>query len=215
MAERCVTDALQLSARTLGLHGAMRAITAMNTQGDQGAHAVGPVDGETTQDESAEVLYDKHHRRIQRLCQLLLRDPYEAEDITQEVFEKLLVQMQTKNAIRSWQAWLTTVTVNACRDRRRSTWWKWWRRERPELQEDGLEGTEPTPEQQVVSHQQRVRLWTQLQKLSARQREVFTLRRVEGLSTEEVATLLGLTSGSVKRHLYHALQHLQKALGDP
>jgi DNA-directed RNA polymerase specialized sigma24 family protein len=37
---------------------------------------------------------------------------------------------------------------------------------------------------------------------------------LEGLSSEEAAQVLGLTSGSVKRHLFHAIRHLQKGLGD-
>ena len=42
----------------------------------------------------------------------------------------------------------------------------------------------------------------------------FALRYVEGRTGEEVAELLGLTTGSVKQHLFRAVQHMRKALGE-
>jgi RNA polymerase sigma-70 factor (ECF subfamily) len=50
-----------------------------------------------------------------------------------------------------------------------------------------------------------------VRELSARQREVFVLREIEGWSTEEVASTLGVSDGTVKRHLFRALLHLRRA----
>jgi len=55
-------------------------------------------------------------------------------------------------------------------------------------------------------------VWEEFRRLSARQQEVFTLRQLEGWSTEEVAASLGLSPGSVKRHLYRAVHGLRAAL---
>ena len=74
-----------------------------------------------------ENLYRAHFPRVVRLCGLLLADPHEAEDVAQEVFVKLLQAAKTETRPIAWESWLTRVTVNACRDRRRSGWWKWWR----------------------------------------------------------------------------------------
>jgi RNA polymerase sigma-70 factor (ECF subfamily) len=163
---------------------------------------------------SCESLFQTQYSRILRLCRLLLLDVHEAEEVTQEVFEKLVRQWRSENEILSWEAWLTRVAVNACHDRRRSSWWKWWRSGRLEPSREESIDRQPTPEEQLLSLEQQKRLWTRFQMLSSRQREVFILRRLEGFSTEEVANLLGVTTGSVKRHLFHALQHLQKMLGD-
>ncbi len=46
------------------------------------------------------------------------------------------------------------------------------------------------------------------------QREVFVLRHIEERSTEEVAEVLGLSPGSVKRHLFRAIRGLRESLGD-
>lgn len=158
-------------------------------------------------------LYRVHSERVRRLCRLLLRDPDEAEDVRQEVFLKLFREQQTAGQAIAWERWLTTVTVNACRDRRRSGWWKWWRERHQEFDEGVLPTRRLTPEDEVSGAETVHRVWAEFRKLSARQQEVFTLRQVEGWSTDEVAANLGLSTGSVKRHLYRAVHHLRAALG--
>jgi RNA polymerase sigma-70 factor, ECF subfamily len=161
-----------------------------------------------------EELYRRHYARVFQLCRLLLVDRHEAEEVTQEVFLKLTKECQNQSQILSWGAWLTRVTVNACRDRRRSAWWRWWREEHREFHETEFPSERLTPEQEILSREQQERIWRLFSALSPRQREVFVLRRLEGLSSEAAAQVLGLTSGSVKRHLFHAIRHLRKGLGD-
>ena len=45
-------------------------------------------------------------------------------------------------------------------------------------------------------------------------REVFALRYIEGMSTQEVAGTLDLSNGSVKRHLFRAVKYLRGAPGE-
>lgn len=164
-------------------------------------------------DPSCDDLCRIHYPRVLRLCRLLLMERREAEDVAQEVFLKLVQEHRKDSAIRSWEAWLVRVTVNACHDRRRSVWWKWWRSHDDGLREDDLPSYNPTPEEQYLDREDREQIWQALQRLSARQREVFVLRRIEGWSSDMVAEALGVTIGSVKRHLFHALRHLNHALG--
>ncbi len=76
-----------------------------------------------------------------------------------------------------------------------------------------MSSRDPTPEEQSVSREQREQIWRLFRGLSPRQQEVFALRYVEEWSAEEVAQMLGVTPGSVKRHLFRAVRHLRKALG--
>ena len=69
-----------------------------------------------------------------------------------------------------------------------------------------------TPEQAAIGAESGVRIAAAFQRLSARQREVFALRYIEGLSTHEVAGTLDLSEGSVKRHLFRAVKYLRGAL---
>jgi len=157
-------------------------------------------------------LYRLHHQRVLRLCRLWLADPHEADDVCQEVFIKLLRAQRTAGDTVAWERWLTTVAMNACRDRRRSGWWKWWRERHQELDDGMLSGQRPTPEDEVSGAETIQRIWEAFRTLSARQQEVFTLRQLEGWSTDEVAESLGLSAGSVKRHLYRAVHQLRAAL---
>lgn len=163
---------------------------------------------------NCEDIYRTHYARVFKLCRLLLVDQHEAEEVAQEVFLKLVREWQAGGQIRSWEAWLTRVAVNACRDRQRSTWWKWWRKGQMELQETDLPSSQLTPEQHALGREQQEQLWRCFRSLSPRQRQVFVLRRMEGLSSEDAAKVLGLSSGSIKRHLFHAIKNLQKSIGD-
>ena len=160
-----------------------------------------------------EGLFRAHHARILRLCQLLLADRAEAEDVSQEVFVKLLRAHREGAGAITWGPWLTRVAVNACRDRRRSRWWRSWRAAGVEL--DEMPANVRTPEEAALGREQRGRIWSAFLDLPPRQREVFVLRHLEGWSTEEVATALGLHAGSVKRHLFRAVRRVRRAVEQP
>jgi RNA polymerase sigma-70 factor, ECF subfamily len=165
-----------------------------------------------------EQLYHLQYPRVVRLCRLLLADPHEAEDVAQEVFIKLLRALQTETRTIAWVPWLTRVTVNACRDRRRSGWWRWRHVRRhtdgpnaPSLPDPPSYG--PTPEEEALSREARGRIWQAFRELPSRQQEVFALRYLEGWSTEAVANTLGLSAGSVKQHLFRAVHRLRAVIG--
>src|SRR5262245_26744639 len=164
---------------------------------------------------TCEELYRKEYARILRLCRLLLLNQHEGEEVAQDVFFRLVRARAANNTIGSWEAWLTRVAVNVCRDRRRSAWWKWWSGNHSVGPEIALPVETDTPEKLLLSRERRKHLWRLFGALSPRQREVFVLRRLEGLSTDDAARVLGLTTGSIKRHLFHAIRHLQKAIGEP
>jgi len=160
-----------------------------------------------------EALYREHSARVLRLCRLLLDDSQEAQEVAQEVFLKLARAYQVADRTVEWGGWLTRVTLNACRDRRRSGWWQRWRQRSRVIEDVEVVDGQPTPERAAVSREERDRIWGAFRQLPRRQREVFVLRHLEEWSTQDVADALGLTTGSVKRHLFRAVQHLRKVLG--
>ena len=161
-----------------------------------------------------EQIYYAHRARVLRLCHLLLGDTDEAQEGSQEVFLKLHTALAADGAPIKWGPWLKVVAVNACRDRRRSRWWRWGRTSEVFI-DDQYAGNALTPEQSALSRETRQRIWRALRSLSTRQREVFALRHLEGWSTDEVAETLQMSSGTVKRHLFRAVQHMRSALGEP
>lgn len=166
-------------------------------------------------EEDPEALYRRHRPRVLRVCRLLLRDPAEAQDVAQEVFLRLLRARDAGTTPAAWGPWLSRVAVNACRDRRRGRWWRWWRDRGLEVDVASLAAPGGSPEVDALRAELRGAVWTAFRALPARQREVFVLRHVEGFSTREVADVLGLQAGSVKRHLFRAVHTLRGALGGP
>lgn len=69
-----------------------------------------------------------------------------------------------------------------------------------------------SPERQASGRQQLERLERLLQRMPARCREVFWLRRVEGLAQREVAQRLGVTEAMVEKHIYRGVRYLADAL---
>jgi len=165
---------------------------------------------------SYEALHTAHYTEVLRLCRLLLANHHDAEEVAQEVFLKVYQKFQNKNQnqLMAWRPWLVRVSVNVCRDRRRSGWWKWWRGGSTEYEEANYPDAGKTPEEMLLGRETQGRIWRAFQELSARQREVFLLRYVDEWSTEQVANMLGISTGSVKRYLFRAVHHLRRVLGD-
>jgi RNA polymerase sigma-70 factor (ECF subfamily) len=158
-------------------------------------------------------------RRIFLLCQRMLGEADEADSATQDVFLKAY-----KSVFHDGQRpddparWLTRVAVNTCLDRLRSARWKFWRK-RPNAADEALilamtPARTPSAERQAFSREIAVRLGQALNKLSGRQKAVFTLRHFEEKSLDEIGELLDLDTGTVKAHMSRALVKLRDELKD-
>jgi RNA polymerase sigma-70 factor (ECF subfamily) len=169
-----------------------------------------------TEPVSYEALYTAHYAEVLRLCRLLLANHHEAEEVAQEVFLKAYQKYQNANEthLMMWRPWLVRVSINGCRDRRRSGWWKLWRGASEEYKEANDSVSTRTPEQALLGRETQRHIWRAFRELSSRQQEVFALRYIDEWSTEEVAEMLGISTGSVKRYLFRAVHHLRGALGD-
>ena len=83
-----------------------------------------------------------------------------------------------------------------------------------EFDEAAFAAASEEPEHSARNRQIRSRVQEALGQLPNRQRQVFVLRHIEGWSTQEVATALSMSTGTVKRHLFRAVARLRAALGD-
>jgi RNA polymerase sigma-70 factor (ECF subfamily) len=158
-------------------------------------------------------------RRIYSLCQRFLQDRDEADSATQDVFLKAFQALRRGGTELDDPArWLTRIAVNTCLDRLRSRKWQFWRR-RPSSEDEQTiltmaASTSPEAEDRYFAGQIGERLTIALERLSPRQRAVFTLRHFEDLSLEEIGDMLGLDVGTVKAHMFRALAKLREDLRD-
>jgi RNA polymerase sigma-70 factor (ECF subfamily) len=158
-------------------------------------------------------------RRVFLLCQRMLGEADEADSATQDIFLKAYKALQKQEVPLDEPArWLTRIAVNTCLDKLRSRRWLFWRR-RPAQQDEELilamtpSGT-PDAEASCFASEIGTRLAEALDRLSGRQRAVFTLRHFEDRSLEEIAQILELDVGTVKAHMSRALAKLRDELKD-
>ncbi len=159
-------------------------------------------------------------RRVFALCHRLLQDADEADSATQDTFLKAYQALRKEDAreLDDPARWLTRIAVNCCLDRLRSRKWQFWRR-RPVPQDETatlamVRSTAPEAEDRYFAAQISSRLESALDRLSARQRAVFTLRHYDDLSLEEIGQLLALDVGTVKAHMFRAVSKLRGELRD-
>jgi len=159
-------------------------------------------------------------RRIYSLCQRFLQDREEADSATQDVFLKAYQALSREDAqqLDDPARWVTRIAVNTCLDRLRSRKWQFWRRRPAPEDEQALLAVAPSrsPEAEdcYFAGQIGARLRQALEKLSPRQRAVFSLRHFEEMSLEEISQTLGLDVGTVKAHMFRAVARLREELRD-
>lgn len=158
-------------------------------------------------------------RRVFLLCQRMLGESDEAGSATQDAFFKAYRALErNENPPEDAARWLTRIAVNTCLDRLRSRRWQFWRR-RPNQEDEELilamapSGT-PSAEDRLFARQIATRLAAALDRLSSRQRAVFTLRHYEDHSLEEIGVVLGLDIGTVKAHMARAVAKMREELKD-
>jgi len=159
-------------------------------------------------------------KRVFLLCRRMLQDTGEADSATQDTFLKAwqALNQPDSKSLDDPGKWLTRIAVNTCLDRLRSRRWQLWRR-RPQPEDEAAilqlaQATDPNAEDQAFARQIRQRLDGAVGKLSLRQRAVFSLRHYEDRSLAEIAEILNLDVGTVKVHLFRAMEKLREELHD-
>lgn len=146
----------------------------------------------------------------------------EAEDVMQEALFKTYRHASRIRDPRAFRPWLYRTVRNACLMRRRR------RVDEPRTMlsldellpepegQPAFQAPDPgkNPEQLALNARLRRKLNEALQSLPPAYRLVVFLREMEGLSTREVAHVMGTSEANVKTRLHRARLFLQKQLGD-
>jgi RNA polymerase sigma-70 factor (ECF subfamily) len=149
-------------------------------------------------------LFDLHWARVWRLAYGVLLDAAEAEDVTQEVFVKLLASAAHWRPDAGLGTWLHRVTVNAALSLRRRMW-RWLWQPPDDLRADSC------PEGALARAQAHVQLRRAVGKLTPHQRAVVMLALDADLEPREIGPLLGRNAGWARVTLHRALERLQGA----
>lgn len=153
--------------------------------------------------ESFEAIVMRYERQVlMTALRLLNGDLEDARDAAQQSFLRLHRHWQRFDESRPVGPWLYRITVNVCRDIARA------RAARPMLALEHARNAacEPAGDSALIVAEA-------LASLPEKERAAIVLRDIEGLSTKEVARILGSSEGTVRSQISHARLKIRKYLG--
>ncbi len=158
-----------------------------------------------------------HARFYSALMSYFLRrvnDRAEAEDLTQEVFVRLIGSGSLAGIDRP-EAFVFRIASNLLRDRsRKDKRWHW--QQRAPLDEDLASVfvkelvEDRSPERVLMGKETLAEVMDALEELGERTRDIFLLFRLEAMKQQEIAALLGISPSTVEKHVMKAVQHLAR-----
>ena len=165
-------------------------------EGDQGAFAA---------------LYDVLAPSVFGVVRRVLRDPSQAEEVTQEIFVEIWRQASRFDPARGGvRTWALTIAHRRAVDRVRS---EQSHRDRTMAVGAASLGVMATPEDDAIDADDRVRARAAMDTLPTAQREALELAFYDGLTHVQIADHLGVALGTVKTRIRDGLIRLRTTMG--
>jgi len=151
----------------------------------------------------AAAIFERHHLAVYRFLRRATGDGSAAEDLTQDVFLRIVRGLDRYDDRLRERAWVFRIARNVLLDRHRRA-----RRAPPGL------SLAVVPEVAVEAGQMAAAaLQEALASIQAEEREAFLLREVAGLSYEEIGAVVEATPDAVRMRIYRARAGLRARLG--
>lgn len=167
-----------------------------------------------------ESLLARHRRPLFNFLFKFLHNAETAEEAFQEVFLRVVRSSADYQPSAKFTTWLYTVARNYCIDHARKE------KFRHHLSLENLVGdngsndmetlasrfaaSEPGADKTSSAKELETHLFRILDELNLEQKEVFLLREFQGLQFDEIATVTGVSTNTVKSRMRYALQAIQK-----
>ncbi|MHB9074578.1 MAG: RNA polymerase sigma factor [Desulfobaccales bacterium] len=154
-----------------------------------------------------EELVKKYQREVYGLACRMVSDAEEARDLAQQAFLQAFIHIKSFRRDAQFRTWLFRIAINQCynflKGRRKFG-------DPIDCDEVNLAGDEASPEEDLISQDDRRRLYAAMAQLPAKQRAVITLKIEQGLSYQEISQILGGTAGAARVNYCQALKTLKK-----
>lgn len=153
-------------------------------------------------------LYTSCYAPVYRFIVVRVKSKEDADDITQDVFVKMLRALPTyQSRSDSLLPYLFTIARNAIID--------YLRKKKPIYDDDALwdlASADPSPEEAARLGGEVTEVLKALHKLSEAEEAAITLKYLDGLGTAEVAGILGRTEESVRQLLSRGIRNIRSIL---
>jgi len=157
-------------------------------------------------------LVEPHLPRLLGLARRMLGSSEEAEDAVQTALASTWIARAKLDPTQPVAAYLTTITLNKCRDRLR-------RRRAARFLSFGVFDADmpvvaetPDAETEIGDRQTLERVSRAIERLPLKLREALILVTIDGRSQREAAELLGVTEKTIETRIYRARQRLREKL---
>jgi RNA polymerase sigma-70 factor (sigma-E family) len=164
-------------------------------------------------DDAVTVLYAAHYASLVRLAALLVRHSGEAEEIVQDAFVAMHGRWGRLREPEKALGYLRRSVVNAARSAQRHHA-VGDRHLLSERSAGDVHRAAASAEQGALAGESRAEMMRALYALPQRQREVLVLRYYSDLTEHDIATVLGISDGTVKSHASRGLHSLRAAFED-
>ena len=160
--------------------------------------------------EAFHVLFEAYKDRVFSIARYSLGDEAAADDVTQQIFVKLITRIGQFRGDSEFTTWLYRLVINSCLDERRKR-----RRLLPLVEIDTMSNTanQRSPETGYARREVADSVRQAISGLKPKMRLPVLLKYIEGLSYEEIAEVLGCSKGTVASRLNRAHKALAKRLG--
>ena len=158
-----------------------------------------------------DLIVERHRRAVYQLCYRYVANHEDASDLAQEVFLRAFRGLARFKGEASLKTWLYRIAVNVCLNRVTTR----------AIATDPIEESRHVdprasdPAAAVLREEVRRRVRGAIARLPKRQRAVLLLRVYQELPHQEIAGILGSSTGAVKANFFHALGNLKKLLQEP
>jgi RNA polymerase sigma-70 factor, ECF subfamily len=156
-------------------------------------------------DRAFERIYRRHVGDVYRYALAVLRNPADAEDVTQTTFMNAYRAFLRGERPRNAQNWLIAITHNVCRQRFRQS----LRRPEEVEYDEGIGEVGPDEEEGPSAED----IQRALGQLAFNQRAALVMRELEGRSYAEIAEILGTSVSAVETLIFRARRALREQLG--
>lgn len=162
-----------------------------------------------------EFLYRLHCRRVYALCLRMVKDPSEAEDLTQEAFLQVFRKIHTFRGEAAFSSWLHRLTANIALMRLRRKKLASISLDQLSSGEDGDDRSyhEPgAPDLRMTGLFDRSNLQRAVNQLPEGYKTTFLLHDVQGYEHKQIARILGCSVGTCKSQLHRARKGIREFL---
>jgi len=164
------------------------------------------------------LLVSKYQRKLGRLLSRFIRDPGEVEDVAQEAFIKAYRALPSFRGDSAFYTWLYRIGINTAKNYlvamgRRAPTTTEFDADEAESFEDGDQLRDiNTPESVLASKEIAATVQKAMEDLPGELRTAIELREIEGLSYEEIASIMNCPIGTVRSRIFRAREAIAARL---